>query len=68
MMSAWDLHKAWPEADFRVRIHFGIFDVFVNIEQVGGKVVCWTNYKIGILGHCHICDEFIVFCSFLYNS
>jgi hypothetical protein len=19
MMSAWDLHKAWPEADFRVR-------------------------------------------------
>lgn len=20
MMSAWDLHKAWPEADFRVRL------------------------------------------------
>lgn len=20
MMSAWDLHKAWPEADFKVRL------------------------------------------------
>lgn len=37
MMSAWDLHKAWPEADFRVRLHF-YFVVDIYTTYLGLKL------------------------------
>lgn len=43
MMTAWDLHKAWPEADFKVTKMFSVI-IFINISFYSTKCMLNTMF------------------------